>query len=575
MTKGLYNAALYKPAVQSTTFSVLSADLAVDGNKDSDATHEHCQHTQGETMPWWMVDLRGQFVVDTIVLTNSITFTEVLHICEMEVLVSEFLYGESRFNIQVDTKLSGLVLDSLTVSDPSRCIEECLARGSSTCTAVNWVTTSKTCQLFSINTNKDLTSYLTMDGGYSTRLRNFTVDIFENDPRKFTNFPNITGHVCYEQDDSFTSETLDIACYTTGRFVRLLINGSGGKEFLDICEMEVFVSDFLSVENLFARRMDTKLTSSELGTVSSTNPVRCVQECLARRSSTCTAFNWVTTSKTCQLFSVNPKVDTGLKKTSLAMKVTTLFSFFLVRAAVLTFGLLYNAALYKPAVQSSTFLPFVASRAVDGNKDDNMFNGHCQHNRLERMPWWMVDLRGQFVVDTIRLTNRGDTGYLLRLRNFQIDIFQKDPRNLVNFPNITGDLCYNQTAPLYMGTFDYKCPSPFVGRFVRISMKLNTTDYLHICEMEVLVSDAIYDDFFFTIKADTKLSGSVLDALTVSDSSGCVQECLSRRSSRCTAFNWVTTSNTCELFSVNPNTNLTSNLTSAQGTNFYLQNNSL
>ncbi|KAK0051429.1 fucolectin-5, partial [Biomphalaria pfeifferi] len=69
-TLGLYNAARFKSATQSTTYLPYYASLAVDGYDDPDGTHGHCQHTQQELRPWWMVDLRGLFVVEQIKLTN-------------------------------------------------------------------------------------------------------------------------------------------------------------------------------------------------------------------------------------------------------------------------------------------------------------------------------------------------------------------------------------------------------------------------------------------------------------------------------------------------------------------------
>lgn len=79
--------------------------------------------------------------------------------------------------------------------------------------------------------------------------------------------------------------------------------------------------------------------------------------------------------------------------------------FILTTMAVATSGL-YNAARFKPAVQSSDGVPYYAYLGVDGNYDANAFHGHCQHTFADWNPWWMVDLRGQFVIEVIQLTNR-------------------------------------------------------------------------------------------------------------------------------------------------------------------------
>ncbi|KAH9488877.1 hypothetical protein Btru_041509 [Bulinus truncatus] len=234
---------------------------------------------------------------------------------------------------------------------------------------------------------------------------------------------------------------------------------------------------------------------------------------------------------------------------------------------------LYNAAQYKPAVQSTSWFPYYAHLPVDGSRDSNLGNGHCQATLSQDMPWWMVDLRGQFVVDTIRLTNRMDYNLYFRLKNFTIDIFDQDPRQMTNFPNVVGNVFYQQDDSLNQETLNITCPNPITGRYVRLL--LNVSDgILDFCEMEIFVEAFVFDLRHFTRRMDTKLSGSVLDTLGVSDPSRCASECLDRRSTACTAFNWVTTSKTCQLFSVNPNIDLMSNLSSAAGTHFYRQDNS-
>nr|KAI8762410.1 fucolectin-like; partial [Biomphalaria glabrata] len=172
---------------------------------------------------------------------------------------------------------------------------------------------------------------------------------------------------------------------------------------------------------------------------------------------------------------------------------------------------LFNAALFKHAIQSSTFETFDAYKGVDGNADGYLLNDHCQHTGQELIPWWMVDLRGQFVVEKIQLTNRQDV-YMneqmaLRLRNFSIEIFQTDPRQLDSFPKVTGQVCYYQTDPLGPSTFNFTCPVPIVGRFVRIVMRLDVSDYLHICEMEVLARNSILEENTFRRIPNMTLTG--------------------------------------------------------------------
>ena len=68
-----------------------------------------------------------------------------------------------------------------------------------------------------------------------------------------------------------------------------------------------------------------------------------------------------------------------------------------------------NQAFFKPATQSpSTYPGFVASRAVDGNHNPDIFAGHCAHptGGAGEQTWWQVDLGREYVVVSINITNR-------------------------------------------------------------------------------------------------------------------------------------------------------------------------
>ncbi|KAI8790142.1 fucolectin-7 [Biomphalaria glabrata] len=252
--------------------------------------------------------------------------------------------------------------------------------------------------------------------------------------------------------------------------------------------------------------------------------------------------------------------------------VCKFIAFLVLTMVIKTFGL-YNAARFKPAIQSSTFDNCFAFLGVDANYNPYMGNGHCHHTLCEVIPWWMVDLRGQFVIEKIQLTNRQDSTYFANLlRNFDIDIFEQDPRQLANFPNITGQVCYHQTDPLGASTFNFTCSVPIVGRFVRLVMRLGSCDFLHTCETEVFVSGSSKEEIDFKKQINMALTGTPMATLITSDYFVCAQACLSRRSTDfCTAFNWITSTRSCQLFSVNPFLDLSANLTYNPGTYFSVQ----
>uniref|UniRef100_A0A3Q4GT30 Si:ch73-359m17.2 n=1 Tax=Neolamprologus brichardi TaxID=32507 RepID=A0A3Q4GT30_NEOBR len=75
--------------------------------------------------------------------------------------------------------------------------------------------------------------------------------------------------------------------------------------------------------------------------------------------------------------------------------------------ASLSGQLLYNLALKKTAVQSSTSGTVgIAGKAVDGNRDANYQSGSCTLTNAESDPWWRVDLVNVYTIGTVMITNR-------------------------------------------------------------------------------------------------------------------------------------------------------------------------
>ncbi|KAK0045127.1 fucolectin-7, partial [Biomphalaria pfeifferi] len=89
-----------------------------------------------------------------------------LHICEMEVLVSSSTYELINFHKLMNTKLVDKPMAQVQLSNSFFCVRECLQRRLSTyCTAVNWITSTRSCQLYRINPFVDLTARLITDQG--------------------------------------------------------------------------------------------------------------------------------------------------------------------------------------------------------------------------------------------------------------------------------------------------------------------------------------------------------------------------------------------------------------------------
>lgn len=67
-----------------------------------------------------------------------------------------------------------------------------------------------------------------------------------------------------------------------------------------------------------------------------------------------------------------------------------------------------NAAVGKPARQSSTEGSASAARAVDGKATNIFSQKSCTRTKMENEPWWSVDLEQPSVVTEVQVFNRGD-----------------------------------------------------------------------------------------------------------------------------------------------------------------------
>ena len=84
-----------------------------------------------------------------------------------------------------------------------------------------------------------------------------------------------------------------------------------------------------------------------------------------------------------------------------------------------------NIAAHKSASQSSTAYGADASRAVDGNRDNDYGHRSVTHTDFQDHSWWKVDLEKEELVGTVRIYNRGDGNVAKRLSNFDVILLDK------------------------------------------------------------------------------------------------------------------------------------------------------
>ena len=89
-----------------------------------------------------------------------------------------------------------------------------------------------------------------------------------------------------------------------------------------------------------------------------------------------------------------------------------------------------NIAAHKSASQSSTAYGGDASRAVDGNRDNDYGHRSVTHTDFQDHSWWKVDLEKEEPVGTVRIYNRGDGNVANRLSNFDVILLDKDGKEV-------------------------------------------------------------------------------------------------------------------------------------------------
>ena len=89
-----------------------------------------------------------------------------------------------------------------------------------------------------------------------------------------------------------------------------------------------------------------------------------------------------------------------------------------------------NIAAHKSASQSSTAYGADASRAVDGNRDNDYGHRSVTHTDFQDHSWWKVDLAKEEGVGTVRIYNRGDSNVGDRLSNFDVILLDKDGKEV-------------------------------------------------------------------------------------------------------------------------------------------------
>ncbi|KAG7469844.1 hypothetical protein MATL_G00133160 [Megalops atlanticus] len=140
-----------------------------------------------------------------------------------------------------------------------------------------------------------------------------------------------------------------------------------------------------------------------------------------------------------------------------------------------------NVALRGIAAQSSQFDHLTqAMNAIDGLRNAEYSSGSCTHTKLQTDPWWRVDLRRKYRVNSVNITNRGDCCHE-RINGAEIRIGNSMENNGNNNP-----VCAVVSAIPAGESVTFECHG-MEGRYVNV-IRPGCYKFLTLCEVEVNAS---------------------------------------------------------------------------------------
>ncbi|XP_077349871.1 pentraxin fusion protein-like [Lithobates pipiens] len=114
-----------------------------------------------------------------------------------------------------------------------------------------------------------------------------------------------------------------------------------------------------------------------------------------------------------------------------------------------------------------------AYKAIDSVKDTKWHNGFCSHTNNDHSPWWRLDMKQRYKVNTVVLTGRSDAA-MERLMGAEVRIG--------NSPVNKNPVCGTVTQ-ITDPTTTFSC-NGMEGRYVSVVIP-GRSEYLTICELEV------------------------------------------------------------------------------------------
>ncbi|XP_043938189.1 uncharacterized protein LOC122810685 [Protopterus annectens] len=427
------NIAVEKETTQSSTWSDCVSSRAVDGYIYSSSTLEKCSSTNFDYEPWWRVDLRNTFVISSIAITNR------WDCCT---------YSKNNFEIYVGNSL----INNGT--------------GNSRCGIISFLSIGQTIWL------------------------------------------NCAG--------------------LTGRYVTVVIKGCS--DYLTLCEVQVMGAPVPLVENLALngialqsstwpggspqRAIDGNIDSNffhgscsstdydfgpwwmvdlqstfEIHSVEITNRRECCRERIRGAEVHVGDLHQKNGTENPRCFN-NSFMDfgdvwlfncSGLMGRYVTVSIPGTFQI-LTLCEVKVYGIpvvlgVQNVAPDGIPTQSSTFYTEVEWHANDRNFN-SFFEGHsCSHTQGDFGPWWTVDMRNNFIVSSVSITNRDAVSE--RINGSEIYV-----GNSLQNHGLTNPRC-GSIPSLNAGKTMWLNCSELLGRYVTVAIPTRN-EFLTLCEVQVI-----------------------------------------------------------------------------------------
>ncbi|XP_073399448.1 uncharacterized protein [Dendrobates tinctorius] len=135
-----------------------------------------------------------------------------------------------------------------------------------------------------------------------------------------------------------------------------------------------------------------------------------------------------------------------------------------------------NIAKYGEASQVSVYQQKImgyAKNAIDGGKATNFYKGSCTHTNLAKDPWWKLDIKQNYKISNVILTNRMDCCER-RLLGAEVRIG--------NSPDNNNPVCGTVTN-ITSATLSFSC-NWMEGRYISVVIP-GRSEYLTLCEVQV------------------------------------------------------------------------------------------